>query len=65
MAELTIDLYLGLSLISIIIISIYLCFRYIRKLINANIELRLKIENQNIFREYVIAVNKLCQMSQR
>ena len=47
MAELTVNLYLGLILISIIILSLYLCFRYIRKLISANIELRLKIENHS------------------
>ena len=66
MAEITINFYYCVIFISITLLVVYICLRYIKKLYSTNAELRLKIENHaNELRELEKATRKDSTSRQR
>mgnify|MGYP001161008749 CR=1 FL=1 len=66
MAEITINFYHCVIFISITLLVVYICLRYIKKLYSTNAELRLKIDNHaNELRELEKATRKDSTSRQR
>ena len=66
MAEITINFYHSVIFLSITLLVVYICLRYIKKLYSTNAELRQKIENHaNELRELEKATRKDSTSRQR